>query len=285
MADEQAKIISTPPEVSFQTENAAPPSPLYIGRDDRLFVRISSLVLGGQTLINYRLMLPGGAVIANTINALDPGAAVGAIQVFDAAEGFLLDLCVTQVGAAGNRGLKFVQVGILRGGTAVGNVAHLLISDYLYDIFPLIWPGGAIRYPRGEEGSFASLAGTTPGAGAEISEVVPSNTVWRLYSVEFQFVTAAAVATRLVRLTIDDGANVYHRTPAVSTQIAALTAQYCASAAGFAGVATSFDIQIPLPGYLILRPGHRVRTITDAIQGADQFSAVRVYAERWLSAL
>lgn len=283
MGGEQAKIISTGPEVSFETKKAGPPSPLYIARDDRIFVRVDQLVAGGPFLINYRMLMPGGDVVPNSINVPGPGVAVGNFQLFDAAEGYLLDLCVTQTGGAGQRGLGFIQVGIMRGGVLAANVAHLLISDYLFDIFPLIWPGGAIKFPRGDEGSFVNIAIASPAAGAEFVDTVPANTVYVVHAVSFQFVTAAAVADRLVRLIFDINVPTIHQSAAVAVQPASLTGIYCGSSAGFAGLSIGLDFAIPIPQGLVLRPGHRIRSLTLNIQGADQFSSIRWYVERFIA--
>jgi hypothetical protein len=88
---------------------------------------------------------------------------------------------------------------------------------------PLAFPGVPIASPLDGGGALRSIAGTTPGAGAEISETVPTGARWELLAFQATFVTSAAAANRVPQLTLDDGTTVYFRLGAALNQAASLT--------------------------------------------------------------
>lgn len=103
---------------------------------------------------------------------------------------------------------------------------------------------------------------------------------WRILSLTAQLVTSAAVATRAVALTADDQTSVYFRVPAAGTQLASLPVHYDAfdgsSPAATVGVDTVFDWP---NGGLWLPQGHFLRSVTQNIDVADQWSAIVAMVE------
>lgn len=121
----------------------------------------------------------------------------------------------------------------------------------------------------------ATTLGTNPTAGAEISQTVPTGEAWLLTSVVATLVTSAAVANRSPHLIIDDGANVLANLVPAAAQAASTTVVYAWTVGGFDagavrdGVAASGQ----LPAGLRLQPGYRIRTVTTALDVADDWSA------------
>ena len=136
--------------------------------------------------------------------------------------------------------------------------------------------------PRDGAGTLRSITGSTPAAGAEISETVPANTRWRLLSFRTQIVTAVAVASREPRLILDDGVNEFYRVDNGANIAASLTTVlvWAPSVPISAGIAT--DQIAPIPGDTWLGAGYRIRTLTAAIQAADQYSAPQYEVLEWI---
>lgn len=123
-----------------------------------------------------------------------------------------------------------------------------------------------------------------PAVGVEFSLTAPGNGLWRVMSVVFRFVTSAVVATRTLTLVADDGTDVFFRTNASLQQVAAATVDYGAfegaSSGGFAGVV---GIAPLIQDGIWLQPGWRLRSLTTAIDGGDQYSQIVALVEEYPS--
>lgn len=179
---------------------------------------------------------------------------------------------------AAQRGDVYVKVTILLGGVAV----YTLLAGYISQEVDLTWPPGIHQDMFSGRGSVRSISGTNPGANGEISETVPTNTMWRLIGFHFQLVTDANVATRRVILVIDDGSATLMRVEAPTSQAASQTRNYSwLSGQGSAGTSQVIDMEQALPTDLYLPQGFRIRTETDNLQVGDDFGAPRIFVEEW----
>lgn len=131
---------------------------------------------------------------------------------------------------------------------------------------------------------YLSVAGANPAAGAEWFQAVPADKAWRLQSINVQLVTDATVATRTMRIIIDDGANTLFLLAAIDNQVASLTYNYECAVFGYqpaihapAGLASS--AYIPLPDNLWLPANARVRSSTLNMVAGDNYSAPRFLVE------
>lgn len=125
---------------------------------------------------------------------------------------------------------------------------------------------------------------STPAVGTELSLVATGAGLWRVISVAFRFVASAAVATRTVALTADDGTSVYFRSLATIQQTAGQTVDYGAFAgATGAGVAAAAGVVPLTQDGLWLQAGWRLRTSTLAIDGGDQYSNIVAVVEEFPS--
>lgn len=116
--------------------------------------------------------------------------------------------------------------------------------------------------------------GADPAANTQAIVTVPAGETWELESVRLSLVTSAAAANRRVTLVIDDGVNILAEIVAGLDQIASLTIDYTYTAdAGYETVATrSGVIQQGIPR-MLLAAGYRIRTLTDAMDVGDNYSA------------
>ena len=160
-------------------------------------------------------------------------------------------------------GQTFVQLSIVRG--LSGGVEDLatLAAGYVTATQRLAYPGSKVVNTLDGGGALRSITGTTPAAGAEISESVPTGARWELIAFRTQFVTDANAATRTIRLLLDDGTNIYAHSSTNLGQTAGLTDIY----AWEQGLMTPFVGQVNaalagLPVNNRLGAGHRIRTVT-----------------------
>lgn len=125
-------------------------------------------------------------------------------------------------------------------------------------------------------GYYKMVSVANPAAGANFALTAPGGEFWLLHSITFRFVASAAVANRLVHLFADDQTDVYFRAPANSIVAAAGDQRFCGFAGAPQSAAIGNEVLFPLPANgLLLPPGWRFRTSTDAIDVADQYSEIR----------
>ncbi|HTX52520.1 MAG TPA: hypothetical protein VMD08_03880 [Candidatus Baltobacteraceae bacterium] len=134
--------------------------------------------------------------------------------------------------------------------------------------------GGEISGETPWRRSRQTLRPVSPAAGADWSVTVPAGHIYRLRSVLATLVTSAAVATRIARLTLNDGNGVFVDVPPFGTQAAGLTRRYLWLPSP-AAVAQGNGILSSLPEFDLMA-GWSLSTVTDAIDVADQWSAVAI---------
>lgn len=120
------------------------------------------------------------------------------------------------------------------------------------------------------------IIGTNPAAGTEIVEAVPADKVWVLKNMLFTFATDATAITRRVKVIVDDGtdANIAFRLDCSQSQLASLTYNYNFVSGGhFNNSLAGAVVLASLPSECIMLGGWRVRTSTDSIQAADDFTS------------
>lgn len=119
-----------------------------------------------------------------------------------------------------------------------------------------------------------------PSAGAEWTMKAPGGEFWVVLNVAFRFVASAAVANRLPHLIADDQTDVYFRVPTNAIVAAAGSARYSGFGGAPQSVAIGNEVLFPLPDMgLKLLPGYRLRSSTDAIDVADQYSEIRALVQ------
>ncbi len=182
-------------------------------------------------------------------------------------------------------GQTFAQISIVRGYSGGVDDLATLAAGYVTAIQRCVWPGDRIHDSLDGGGAIRSITGTVPAAGAEISETVPTGARWELIALRAQLVTDANAANRVVRLLLDDGALIFGHSTSNLNQTATLTYTY-----GWTqGLVTPFVGQVNalFSGFAArnrLLAGHRIRTVTAAIQATDQYSLVQYLVREWLEA-
>ena len=170
------------------------------------------------------------------------------------------------------RGQTYVQLDIQN--TAGDLIKEVLIQAYL--TFTRDLPLGISESPLEGMGFIRSITGTNPAGGAEITETVPTNAIWRF--IGFEAVCAVGTADFSPALVIDDGT-----TNLVEITMGTLTGAASETVVGAAGFAARDNVRIhfPLPSNVpLLSEGYRIRTSN--ITADDDWAAPQLWVEEWL---
>src|SRR6266851_3396315 len=115
-------------------------------------------------------------------------------------------------------GQCYVAVRTCRGLTSNAEVNGTIAASYITANTDLFWPNGQVQYPLDGEGAPLSISVSTPAAGADWSQTVPTGARWVVTALAAQLVTAVAAGTRAPRLIVDDGTTTLFELPAAATQ-------------------------------------------------------------------
>lgn len=294
---------SIPNAVSFSFSGIAPPASLYVQKDDTLemfaitnqptdvvtyrvrFLRLE-VPIGGQPDHPAQTNYPGGLPVLGTIIIFERSIQLGAPRVFGSAyqqlgEGFILSL--TAVGAtATGRGQTFARAELVRSPQVQNLQVQDLLSDYVDNGSAIAWPGGNYRHPSESTGWTHSVQVTNPGAGADWSFVVPTRGRMRLISLNAVLTTSAAVANRAPTYIVDDGLNTVGVFGINANIAASIAANITGTAGNFNGTVAPNLFGISVPDLMMLPAGWHLRSLTSAIQAADQWSSIFLNVEEWL---
>lgn len=304
---------SLPNVSTFTFKEVAPPSPLYIQRDDQLGIRAFTQISSGDIVtITARLLLApfnrtGQPDVKPT---LDPGAdpqasnlitqvtltlqvAAGGTSFYGnvtsllqaLSEGYLLGIAAVSSNAS-RRGQTFVSVFLNRGqsGFNITGASQPLFSDWVVGVNVTGWPGGRIVNSSESTGLLQAVAVTNPGAGADWSFTIPSNARMRISSFFAVLTTSAVAGNRIVRVQILQGSFLVWQA-AAGIVIPASTACSVAGAPGQSPTATDpTTANLALPDPCILNSNgtpSRLNVNTAGILGGDQWTAIAIHFELW----
>jgi len=159
----------------------------------------------------------------------------------------------------------------------------VLAGDCITATRRVSWPGSGLRGPLDAAGVIRSITGSTPAAGAEIAESVPTGARWELLAFGANLVTSATVANRGPAIVLDDGANVFFRGPMNVNEVASGTfLNYWSEGLLVSAGAPNNIVNGSLPANNRLGAGHRIRTVTQSIQAGDQWGTVQYLVREWV---
>lgn len=263
----------------------AGPSPVYLTGEELL--RITTIANLGSLVVTVagRVLRPDNTIAPFQFTHVPNSNRTVATTVVALPEGWLLGAVAKVTSGSPSFGAVWGSLELVRGAGSAAIAVQSLANDFISANAPLMWPGSANVDPLEGAGNLRSITGTTPGAGAEVSETVPTGARWELISFWVQLITAVAVANRVVELIFDDGTLEYFRAGTTGNQAASITGQHVWTQ-GL--ILAGFDNVALWPGYLPfnnrLGAGHRIRTKTNNIQGADQHGPVQYLVREWFDA-
>lgn len=269
--------------IHFTVDNVGPPSPLYIGPGEALFVSALNISAAAQTItINYRLMLPNGIIVPGSEQFIAAANRVQTAKTFVLQEGFLLSLEL--LNGTSQRGNVFVGAFINKGAAFNVQAIYLLCQGYTTSQAPVGWPVIRPDYPQNKPGLITFNTVANPAAGADWTYTVGAGGAvgsrQRIIAITAKLVTSAAVATRQVVLAVKSGATLLWEIAAGATQLASLTQTYnFGPGAPTQTTVIATTLSTGLPVDFSLGNGFTISSVTTAIDVADQWSAIAVTVE------
>lgn len=198
-------------------------------------------------------------------------------------EGELLGVSARVSSGTSRDGWTYATIELGTGQGAGFQALDVLAGDCITATRRVSWPGSGLRGPIDSGGFMRSITGTTPAAGAELAESVPTGARWELVAFAATLVTNATAANRQPAIVLDDGANVFFRGPMNVNEVASGTfPNYWSQGLLVSTGAPNNVVNGSVPAGNRLAAGMRIRTITTAIQAGDQWGAVQYLVREWL---
>lgn len=259
-------------------------APLYVTGEDALACTVNNAAAGVTVTIAGRVLLFGATRPVPFQQTLTPATDRSSSVVrFQIGEGWLLNAQVTVTSGTPAIGQTFARLSIVHGLTSAAIDLFTVAADYVTAKLPLSYPGSPVARSVDGAGALRSITGATPGAGAEVSETVPTGARWELIAFKVVFATSATVANRFPRLLLDDAANVFCDVFSGGTFPASNNGAITwAQGIPLTGTFPTTNIDAPLPVNLRLGAGFRIRTTTGGIQVGDQYSAIQYLVREWI---
>lgn len=275
-------IITGSPIVGFKVQHVDPPAALYVLSNYALRLFVWSSISNFTLTVEGRILRSDGVVSQFRHQIVPTGNRALNQFFFGLTEGFLLSVSVGGNTPGLTRGQVYCELALNISLGTNGIAVQELAAENITGACSLSWPTGRMISALEGPGNIRSVTGTTPAAGAEISEVVPTNARWRLIAARFTLIASAAVANRTTHIQVDDGVNPYWVSTFILTQTASSTVVFSATQGITPQADTGIFATLSWPAGLYMMPGHRWRTNTANLQAADQYSAPQYLLEEWL---
>lgn len=283
MAAPTERVFVAQPFPTAGSRVIASPFQFWSTGEDNLRV-VSVNALAGVTLkIQGRFIDAAGVIGAASWDHTPASDRTVRSSEFPLGVGAVLNLVVYAGGATPKIGQTFVIVQLIRGTGAAAIVLGTLLQGYVTSTQALAWPGSPLENSVAGEPTVRHIVGTTPAAGVELSETVPTGARWEVLTFRVALATSATVATRRAFLTIAHaGVGSMQYNPA-GTQAASQNFSY----EWAANMPVLYDggngiCNQPLPARLMLQGGDSVHTVTTSLQAGDQFNSIWYSVREWL---
>lgn len=204
-------------------------------------------------------------------------------QDYSLGVGAILNLTVFASAGAPTIGQTYVMVQLIRGLGGATIVLGTLLAGYVTSVANLGWPGSPVQSSIEGPGTVRLIAGTTPGAGAEISETVPTGARWELLTFCTTFTPGGGPIVRTPILVASRGGSTMFEIAAqAGVDVPNVLRVSWQNGLGVStpqvGTRTSQSLPVRVP----LLAGAILSTFTNAIQAGDQYSAVSYGVREWL---
>lgn len=274
-------ITSRPPLADLTPPKVGPPSIVYVGVNDRLYVRSNSLASSPNIELGGRVLTPDGEV-RDFFFSFASGTQTNTTKAFSLPEGYLLSVAVAGSSAVTQPNQIWVECGLFRGLTSALQIQQVLFQGYLSSHTAIGWPGNTPENRLGVPGRPTSAASSNPAAGAEAIVTVGTAVASRFKSFRVALVTSAVAANRQVALEIlDSSGNVLYVSEYHAAHTASTTVTYNWSVGGaFASAAVNGECHGYFPDVVLLG-GQKIQTVTANIDAGDDYGAISVQYETW----
>ena len=269
--------------MEFLAKGIPPPSNVYVGKDDVLFVRTYCSQVNQQIAVRGRILLANGRITVFEFTQAPTSDGIGSTVLFPIGEGFLLNVSAFNTTAGCRRGECYTVVGLAQG-KETSHLKHtILIQGYVTIASAQMWPGNKLETSVDGSGAMREYVGTDQAAGAEINDGVPTGRRWRIRSVSATLVTSATVAARRPQLQLFGSGSPMFTAP-VNATIPASTTAVCTWMPATPHD-TNFNPLAPsggIPPDILVRGGIILATSTLLFQVGDNWGPATYLVEEWL---
>lgn len=248
---------------------------LYLRTDDNVRLTSYNSAAGVVLACRARMLAFDGSVQEQNDPQTPNTDRTAKATIFPTGDGWLLGGEVFPTSGTPLDGQCFVVVEIVRGTGTAALALQTLAAGYVTAKQPLPFPAASLLRALDGQGAIRSITGATPGAGAEISETVPTGARWELLAFTATLTTSVTVINRVAALRLDDGANVFTQTQAATNAQASSLTPYVWMPGTNQFTGNNGVVHLPLAAGVSLGPGFRLRTLTQNLQAGDQWSLVQ----------
>lgn len=282
MANEQV-FLATPVLGGGGRVVASPFQFLFTG-EDNLRVVIANSKTGVVVRLAGRFLQTGATAPQAFQQDFTPTSDRSA-NVFDVAlgTGFLLNLSLVVLSGAPLVGQTYAMARIIRGLSGATVVLGALLGGQITQQQHLAYPGSPIVSSTDGEPALRTITGTTPAAGAEWLETVPTGARWELQLLRMIFTTSAVAISRVPQFQVSNGADRLYQTvnPTTVNNLQTFTV-YLSQNLPYGSIAASLIFNWPIPQPTRLLAGASFGSSTAVIQAGDQWSAPVYTVREWL---
>ena len=206
-----------------------------------------------------------------------------ATQLYKLGKGVLQQLTVFATAGAPLSGQTYVIAQLVRGVSGPLRIAATLFAGYVTVTQAIGFPGSPIVSSTSGEPVVRLITGTTPGAGFEIIETVPTGARWELVSTRMSLATAAGAGTRVPHLELGFVGSPYAYIPSIAGVGPAASMGFtfgqglqASAPSGLANISQALPVRALLPA------GQQFFTNTLNILGGDQWGPPQYCVREWL---
>jgi hypothetical protein len=192
------------------------PSQFFLTGEDKLRVVSANSLVGVSLKVQWRTATLAGDVVPSSQDHTPNSDRTVNRQDYELGSGSLLNVTVFASAGAPLSGQTFVIVQLVRGDGPAAIVLGTLLAGYVTAVQALGFPGSPIASSTDGHGAIRTIIGTSPAAGVECAEVVPTGARWELVSFVATIVTSATVITRVPELYVDMAGSNFLRRASVS---------------------------------------------------------------------
>jgi hypothetical protein len=187
----------------------------------------------------------------------------------------------------------FIASGVANPGTVYitislqinGDVMQGLMQGYITSYKALTWP--QITYepalPK-QTGNLSTISSTDPAVGVDIDYTFPTGFSYFLRNATMTLTTDVTVASRQLHISLQLASGVGYEFISPAVQLASTTRTYKFQPGDVPGVdALSAEVLVPIPQDLWIGDGCRVITSSYAFQGGDNYSAISLGVEGFIT--
>jgi hypothetical protein len=262
------------PPVVFGGRLLPSPAQFYVTGEDRLRIVAVNSLAGVVIAVHARRADLQGRTVPDKWTHTPNSDRTVTRDDFDLGQGSLLNVTVFAGSGSPRIGQTFVIVQLVRGMGAAAIVLGTLLAGYITGTQARGFPGSPIEDSIGGGGVTRFIQGTTPAAGVDIAETVPTGARWELLSFRASLTTAAGGANRIPNLLMASPGFSYFIGPQ-SGNVGPSNLQNFVWAPGL-NVDTLTSTSAAIGGAPIgveLLAGHTINTLTAGLQAGDQYAA------------